>query len=237
MTNKRSGKPLILVVDDEADNRAFLKGILETQGFRVSAARQAGEAIETTAQSRSDLILSDVAMPGMSGMDLCRRLKADPRTARIPVVLMSGAHKDEKDQAEGIDLGADDYLLKPFTPRLLLAKIKGVLRRFAAPEEFREVLKEMGLSLDVQARVVKSGQKRLALTRKEFDLLTTFLRKRGRVLNHLFLLETVWGYDPALYNDPHTVESHIYSLRRKLGPKLGKLIVNVPGVGYRFEKI
>jgi DNA-binding response OmpR family regulator len=230
------GKPLILIVDDEADNRAFLKGLLERQGFNVSAARQADEAIEATERSRSDLILSDVAMPGMSGMELCRRLKGSARTARIPVILMSGAHKDEKDQAEGIDEGADDYLLKPFTPRLLLAKINGVLRRFHAPEEFREILKEMGLTLDVQARVVMIGKKRLALTRKEFDLLTTFLRKRGRVLNHLFLLETVWGYDPAVYNDPHTVESHIYSLRCKLGPKLGQMIVNVPGVGYRFEK-
>jgi DNA-binding response OmpR family regulator len=225
----------ILVVDDEAENRSFLKGILEREGFSVAAAQEAREALASAGESSPDLILSDVAMPGMTGVELCRRLKADARTARIPVILMSGAHKDEKDQAEGIDQGADDYLLKPFTPRLMLAKINGVLRRFAAPDEFRDVLKDMGLTLDVQARTVKSGKKRLALTRKEFDLLTTFLRKRGRVLSHMFLLETVWGYDPAVYNDPHTVESHISSLRRKLGPKVSKLIVNVPGVGYRFE--
>jgi DNA-binding response OmpR family regulator len=226
----------VLVVDDEADNRAFLKGILEPQGFSVLTAQHPREALDAAELSQPDLILSDVAMPGMSGLELCRRIKASPRTARIPVILMSGAHKEEKDQAEGIDLGADDYLLKPFTSRLMLAKINGVLRRFAAPEEFREVLKYMGLTLDVQERIVKSGKKRLALTRKEFDLLTTFLRKRGRVLNHMFLLETVWGYDPADYNDPHTVETHISSLRRKLGPKISKLIVNVPGIGYRFEK-
>ncbi len=226
----------ILVVDDEPDNRTFLKAILEPQGFSVALAQQAAEALDAAEQSSPDLILSDVAMPGLSGLELCRRIKSNARTSRIPIILMSGAQKAEKDQAEGIDLGADDYLTKPFTPRLLLAKINGVLRRFAAPEEFHEILKDMGLALDVQARTVKSGKKRLALTRKEFDLLTTFLRKRGRVLSHLFLLETVWGYDPAVYNDPHTVETHISSLRRKLGPKLSKLIVNVPGVGYRFEK-
>lgn len=226
----------VLVVDDEADNRAFLKGILEPRGFSVLLAQQGGEALDAAEQSSPDLILSDVSMPGITGLELCRRIKGNARTARIPVILMSGAQKDEKDQAEGIDIGADDYLIKPFTPRLMLAKINGVLRRFSAPEEIHEILKDMGLSLDVQARTVKSGRKILALTRKEFDLLTTFLRKRGRVLNHLFLLETVWGYDPAVYNDPHTVETHISSLRRKLGPKLSKLIVNVPGVGYRFEK-
>jgi DNA-binding response OmpR family regulator len=226
----------ILVVDDEADNRDFLKKILEPQGFSVTTAPQASETLDAAERSSPDLILSDVAMPGLSGLELCRLLKRNARTAGIPVILMSGAQKDEKDQAEGIDLGADDYLLKPFTPRLLLAKINAVLRRFAAPEEFREILEEMGLVLDVQARTVTAGKKALALTRKEFDLLTTFLRKRGRVLNHLFLLETVWGYDPAVYNDPHTVETHVSSLRRKLGPKVGRLIVNLPGVGYRFDK-
>jgi len=229
-------KNKILIVDDEADNRTFLKTVLEKHGFSVAAAQRAAEALDEADRSAPDLILSDVAMPGMTGLALCEKLKANPKTAAIPVVLMSGAQKDEKDQAEGIDLGADDYLLKPFTPRLMLAKINGVLRRFAAPDEFREILKEIGLTLDVQARTVESRKGRLALTRKEFDLLTTFLRKRGRVLSHLFLLETVWGYDPAVYNDPHTVETHISSLRRKLGPKLAKMIVNVPGVGYRFEK-
>lgn len=225
----------ILVVDDEDENRKFLKGILESQNFSVVLAQQAGEAFDAAEHSQPDLILSDVAMPGMTGLEFCRRIKANQRTAGIPVILMSGAHKEEKDQAEGIDLGADDYLVKPFNPMLMLAKINGVLRRFSAPEEFREVLKEIGLRLDVQARTVSSGKRRLALTRKEFDLLTTFLRKRGRVLNHLFLLETVWGYDTTVYNDGHTVETHICTLRRKLGPKLGKRIVSVPGVGYRFE--
>ena len=225
----------ILVVDDEADNRRFLKDVLESRGFSVMSADGAPEALLAAEQSQPDIVLSDVAMPGLSGTELVKRLKGNPRTARIPVILMSGAHKDEKNQADGIDLGADDYVLKPFTPRLLQAKINGVLRRYSAPEEFREVLKGMGLTLDVQARIAQTRKERLALTRKEFDLLTTFLRKRGKVLSHLFLLETVWGYDPALYNDPHTVETHISSLRRKLGPKLGKRIANVPGVGYRFE--
>lgn len=225
----------ILLVDDETDNRRFLKGVLEARGFSVTAAAGGSEACLAVRRSRPDLILSDVAMPGLSGDEMVRRLKSDPRTAHIPVILMSGAHKADEDQAGGIDSGADDYLLKPFTPRLMLAKINGVLRRCSFPEEIGEVLKEHGLRLDVQARTAEDSRGRLTLTRKEFDLISIFLRKRGKILRHAFLLENVWGYDPALYSDPHTVETHISSLRSKLGPKLGKRIVNVPGIGYRFD--
>lgn len=224
----------VLVVDDDAQHRSYLKTLLSEDGFAVSAAESGAAALAAVAKSRPDLVLSDVAMPGMSGLTLCRRLKADPRTAGVPLVLMSGARKADDEQAAGIEGGADDYLLKPFTPRLLLAKVRGVLRRFDAPEELKDVLELEGLTLDVQTRTATLKGRPIPLTRKEFDLLTALLRKQGRVLSVPFLLQTVWGYDPKDYSDPHTVETHVSSLRRKMGPKLAKRIVTIPTRGYRF---
>lgn len=226
----------ILVVDDEEDNRVVYKGVLEGEGFSVVLAKSASEALLAAADSRPDLILLDVAMPEMDGIELCRRLKSERGSSAIPVILMSGVHKGEADQTEGIEEGADDYLPKPFSPGLLAAKVRAVLRRYLAPRELEKTIKAEGLALDVQARTLTLKDRRIALTRKEFDLLTTFLRKPGRVLSIPYLLETVWGYDPADYNDPHTVKVHISSLRKKLGLKLGGKIVSVSGLGYRFER-
>lgn len=226
----------LLVVDDDPENRKFLRGVLEQNGFSVREAASVAEALSAAQSARPDLVLSDVAMPGGDGLSLCRALKGDKRTAGTPVILMSGAHTEEQDQSEGIELGADDYLIKPFLPRLMLAKVKAVLHRYGTPKEAGDVLKSEGLVLDVEARTVAVGGKPVKLNRKEFDLLATFLRKRGRVLSVPFLLETVWGYDPAVYNDSHTVEVHVSFLRRKLGPKLARRIVTVSGLGYRFDK-
>lgn len=226
----------ILVVDDDTEHRTYLKGLLATEGYSVSTADRAAEGLSSASKSRPDLIISDVAMPGMSGFTFCRKLKADRRTSGVPVILMSGAKTEEHEQATGIEEGADDYLLKPFTPRLLMAKIKAVLRRFDAPGELKEVLKDEGLTLDVETRTADLKGKRIPLTRKEFDLLTTLLRKQGRVVSVPYLLETVWGYDPSDYSDPHTVETHVSSLRRKMGTRLAKKIVTIPTRGYQFAK-
>jgi DNA-binding response OmpR family regulator len=225
----------ILLVDDEEDFRKMLRAFLREAGHTVVDAGSAREALLSAVDSQPDIVISDVQMPGMDGLEFCRRLRAGSRTARIPIVLMSGASKEERDQIEGFDSGADDYVLKPFEPPLLLAKIDAVLRRYVTAAELSEVLKLDGVALDVQARTVRSGGRQVGLTRKEFDLLTLLLRKRGHVLTPQFLLESVWGYDLAEYNDPHTVTVHLSSLRRKLGPRLGKKIVTVPGTGYRFE--
>ena len=174
-------------------------------------------------------------MPGGDGLSLLAQLRADEKTARVPVILMSGVHKSAKDQAEGLDEGADDYLPKPVSPALIRAKVAAVLRRYGAPEELGRELKAHGLVIDVAARTVTVSGKRTALTRKEFDLLTMFFRKPGLVLTVPFLLETVWGYDPADYSDPHTIGVHVSSLRRKVGGKIAARIVAVPGIGYRFD--
>jgi two-component system alkaline phosphatase synthesis response regulator PhoP len=225
----------VLLVDDEADNRRIYGDVLEAEGYAVTRATNAKEAFASALESVPDIVLSDVSMPGGDGLSLLAKLRADRKTARVPVVLMSGVHKGADDQADGLDQGADDYLPKPVSPALIRAKIAAVLRRYGAPEELGEQLKANGLVIDVAARTVKVGGKRVALTRKEFDLLTTFLRKPGRVLSVPFLLETVWGYDPADYSDPHTIGVHVSTLRRKIGAKLASRIVALPSLGYRFD--
>lgn len=226
----------VLVVDDEEESRRALGGLLGARGFSTVLAGGAEEGLRAALRARPDVVLSDVSMPGRGGLELCRALKADARTAAMPVVLMSGARREDDAQVEGLEAGADDYLLKPLDPRLLAAKLRGVLRRGPPPPELREVLRAHGLRIDVAARTVTSRRGAVPLTRKEFDLLTVFLRRPGRVLSTAYLLETVWGYDPALYNDPHTVETHLSSLRKKAGRALGRRFVNVPGLGYRFER-
>lgn len=225
----------VLLVDDEPDMLTAYRGLLEGAGFSVSVASSAAEALAAARASRPDLVLSDVAMPAGDGRSLTAQLRADPATRSIPIVLMSGAFKEEEDQAEGLEAGADDYLPKPASPRLLAARLRAVLRRAEAPEELGRTLEADGLRLDVAARVLERSGKRIPLTRKEFDLLTTFLRRPGRVLTPAFLLETVWGYDPADYNDPRTVTVHVSSLRKKVGSPLADRLVSVPGVGYRLE--
>lgn len=225
----------ILLVDDEADNRRVYGDLLGASGYAVQRASGAREAFDAAVASVPDLVLSDVSMPGGDGLSLLAKLRADKRTARVPVILMSGVYKDSDDLAEGLDSGADDYLPKPVSPALIRAKIAAVLRRYDAPVELGEQLKAHGLVIDVAARTATVSGRRVRLTRKEFDLLTTFLRKSGRVLTVPFLLEAVWGYDPADYSDPHTIGVHVSTLRRKIGSKLGERIVAVTGLGYRFD--
>lgn len=234
-TARMTPKRRILLVDDEADNRRVFGDVLTAEGYAVKRASSARAAFESAVSWVPDLVLSDIAMPGGDGLSLLANLRADKRTARVPVVLMSGIFKEADDLVAGLDSGADDYLAKPFSPVLMRAKIAAVLRRYAMPSEPGEQLEADGLVIDVAARTVTAGGRRIALTRKEFDLLTTFLRKPGRLLRSPFLLETVWGYDPADYSDPHTIGVHVSTLRRKIGAKLGERIVAVPGLGYRFD--
>ncbi len=225
----------VLLVDDEADNRRIYSLILQHEGYAVKTAATAAEAFSAAVESPPDLVLSDVSMPEEDGLSLLRRLRAEKRTAAVPFILMSGVRTGADEQADGLEQGADDYLPKPVPPALLRAKVAAVLRRYEAPRELNETLRSHGLSLDVAARTVKVGTRAVGLTRKEFDLLTTFLRRRGRVLSVPYLLEAVWNYDPADYSDPHTVGVHVSTLRKKIGTTVAAKIVSVPGVGYRFD--
>ncbi|MBI2787447.1 MAG: response regulator transcription factor [Elusimicrobia bacterium] len=228
-------KGRILLVDDNADMRRVYGDVLAGEGYEVQRVSGGREAFAAAVADLPDLVLSDVSMPGGGGLSLLAKLRADKATARVPVVLMSGVHKGSADQADGLEQGADDYLPKPVAPALMLAKVAAVLRRYAAPEELGDRLKAHGLVLDVLARTVTVSGKRVRLTRKEFDLLTVLLRKAGTVVSVPFLLESVWGYDPADYSDPHTIGVHVSTLRRKIGARIGERIVAVPGLGYRFE--
>lgn len=225
----------ILVVDDDRSILNVINKYLTQSGFSVLFTDNGSEALLLFKDSKPDLILCDSEMPGLDGNALCRRIKQEAATRTVPVILMSGAKIADKDVLQGFEGGADDYVLKPFSLPVLLARLKAVLRRYEAADKKEDVLAKCGLTIDPSGRTVKIGKEPVSLTRKEFDLLAVLLSKSGRVLSIPYLLETVWGYDPADYNDPGTVEVHVYHLRKKLGPKLAKRIVNMPGLGYKFD--
>ncbi|PKM97234.1 MAG: DNA-binding response regulator [Elusimicrobia bacterium HGW-Elusimicrobia-3] len=224
----------ILVVEDDRQMLDVIRRYLENHDYRVICTGNGSEALVMARDSRPDLAVLDANLPGLDGFSLCLALKSAPETAHMPVIIISGARTDDEDIVEGYDRGADDYLAKPFDFQVLTAKINAVLRRYGAGRA-ATVLREKGLELDPEGRTARVGGKPVQLTRKEFDLLTLLLEKKGRVLGVPYLLETVWGYDMATYDKPHTVETHVSSLRRKLGEKLGERIQSVTGHGYKFE--
>jgi DNA-binding response OmpR family regulator len=225
----------ILLVDDDRDILKMVKRYLAANGMTVMTTDNGSDALLLVRDSMPDLILCDAEMPGLDGHAFCRRIKKEASTRSVPVVLMSGARIAEKDVLSGFDGGADDYVIKPFSLPILLARLLAVLRRYSAVEDKAQVLRKCGIDLDPAGRTVKVGRDPVTLTRKEFDLLAILLSKSGRVLSIPYLLETVWGYDPADYNDSSTVEVHVYQLRKKLGAKLAKHIVNMSGIGYKFD--
>lgn len=226
----------ILVVDDDKSVIQVVERYLKANGYAVVYADNASEGLLMARESKPDLVLCDVSMPGMDGFALCRVLRRDGQMRQVPVVIMSGERIEDKDVLAGFDGGADDYVLKPFSMSVLLARLKAVLRRYETSVKMESKLRKDGVELDPGARTVKLKGKSIAMTRKEFDLLAILLAHPGRVHAVPYLLETVWGYDPADYNDPGTVEVHVSHLRKKLGPRLGKRLVNVVGHGYKFEE-
>ena len=225
----------ILVVDDDRAILKMIKQYLTANGVAVVITDNGSEALLFIRDSRPDLVLCDSQMPGLDGQALCRAIKREAKTSSIPVVLMSGERVGDKDVVSGLELGADDYILKPFSMSVLLARLRAVLRRYEAVASSNETLQQAGIELDAQGRTVAVGGKPISLTGKEFDLLAVLISKSGRLLSVTSLLETVWGYDPANYNDPSTVEVHVSHLRKKLGPRHARFIVNVPGHGYKFD--
>ncbi|MFI5362657.1 MAG: response regulator transcription factor [Elusimicrobiota bacterium] len=228
----------ILVVDDERAILAMVRKYLGANGFTVIIADNGSEALLLVKDSKPDIILCDAEMPGLDGNALCRRIKQEAVTRSIPVILMSGALIADRDVLKGFEGGADDYILKPFSLPVMLARLRAVLRRYSTAqtqEDGHSNCGKCGIELDAAGRTVRVGRAPVRLTRKEFDLLAVLLSKSGRVLSIPYLLETVWGYDPADYNDPGTVEVHVYHLRKKLGPKVANRIVNMHGLGYKFD--
>jgi len=227
-------KEKILIVDDEKDIVKMLDYNLKKEGFRTVAASDGEEALDKAAREHPDLILLDLMLPEVDGLEVCKALKKEPKTAAIPVIMLT-AKTQETDKIVGLELGADDYVTKPFSPRELLARIKAILRRTREKEKLPEVLTVGDLSLDFDRISVSVNKKHIELTAKEFELLKTLIKAKGRVLSRDFLLDTIWGYDRASEILTRTVDVHIRTLRKKL-KTAARHIKTVKNYGYSFEE-
>ena len=226
-------KDKILIVEDEKDIVKMLEYNLKKEGFKVIDARDGEDALDLAARHYPGLILLDLMLPGMDGLEVCRALKKEPKTASIPIIMLT-AKSQESDKVVGLELGADDYITKPFSPRELIARIKAVLRRVNDKEKLPEIFQAGDLKIDFAKISVSVKDKPVELTAKEFELLKTLLKAKGRVLSRDYLLDTVWGLDHAMEIQTRTVDVHIRTLRKKI-KTASKYIITVKNYGYRFE--
>jgi phosphate regulon transcriptional regulator PhoB len=222
----------VLVVEDEPDIRDLLVFHLERGGYQVRSVPTGAEALRDVKAAPPDLVLLDLMLPELDGLEVCRRLRQDPATAVLPIVMLT-AKGDEVDRVVGLEMGADDYIVKPFSPQEVLARVRAVLRR-ARPGPSWAPLRVGALVVDTATHSVMVGGAPLALTPKEFDLLRALMEARGRVLSREFLLDRVWGYAAASEIESRTVDVHVRRLRAKLG-EAGRRILTVKNVGYRLD--
>jgi two-component system, OmpR family, alkaline phosphatase synthesis response regulator PhoP len=223
----------ILVVDDEPDIVEIVRYNLEKSGYQVLMAGDGGKALGMARSQHPDLVVLDVMMPGIDGLEVCAILR---RETDLPIILLT-ARDSETDKVVGLEMGADDYLTKPFSPRELLARIKAVLRRTKTVTAGAGAMRSGELELDLVKHEARRCGKPLALTAKEFTLLEFLMQHTGIALARQAILDHVWGYD--YYGDPRTVDVHIRRLREKVeaDPHQPRLISTVPGLGYRFEEL
>lgn len=223
----------ILVVEDHNDTIELLKYNLTSSGYEVVTAMDGHKALEQAEKEKPNLILLDLMLPGIDGLEVCRRLKQDVSTQYIPVVMLT-AKGEEVDRVVGLELGVDDYIVKPFSPRELVLRVKAVLRRSGEVPETRRPgkWKREGLSVDFEAHTVECDGELVALTATEFKLFSELLQHEGKVRTRDHLLDTVW--DTHFEGYSRTVDTHIRRLRQKLGP-YADYIETVRGVGYRFK--
>lgn len=221
----------ILVVEDEPDLVEALQYNLEQEGFEVDSVDRGDDALSKIRKQAPDLILLDLMLPGMDGLELTRILKRDDRLAHLPVVMLT-AKGEEVDRIVGFELGADDYIPKPFSPREVVLRCKAVLRRREPPTEDRDVLELGGIELNVAGHQLRVRGEETPLTATELRLLKVLIERAGRVQTRGQLLSDVWGYAEDI--DSRTVDTHIRRLRRKLGEEAER-IETVIGVGYRLR--
>ena len=220
----------ILIVEDEADVADLLAHHLKAAGFSVDIANNGHIALNAVKNLSPKLVVLDLMLPGMSGLDICRILKSDPRTSKIAIVILS-AKIEELDRVLGFELGADDYVMKPFSPREFVLRIRAILRRRSDGIE-EELLRVGDLVLDRSRHEVRAGDRLIECTATEFRLLGILMERKGRVQARDRLLSDVWGYDSVI--DTRTVDTHMRRLRDKLG-EFGKYIETVRGFGYRLS--
>ncbi|MBI3316739.1 MAG: response regulator transcription factor [Candidatus Omnitrophica bacterium] len=225
-------KASILLIEDEKNIIELVRYNLEQEGYKVFVSTRGNTGAEEAIRRKPSLIILDLMLPEMNGLDVCKTLKANDMTAAIPVVMLT-AKSEEADKIVGLELGADDYITKPFSPRELLARVKAVLRRSQEkPKE--KTLKAGDLEVDTGKHIVTVKGKTCELTSKEFDLLQILMEARGRVLTREVLLDKIWGYEPSLNIETRTVDMHIGQLRKKIRSESPR-IVTVKNVGYRFD--
>ena len=228
-------KKKILIVDDEKDLTKLLDYNLKQEGFDTLIAHEGKTALDMARRKKPDLIILDVMLPDLSGTEICKIVRSDNETADLPIIMLS-AKGEEIDRILGLELGADDYVTKPFSPRELILRIKRVLKRgkekriIAEDESF---LKRGLLTIDLSKHKVFVEKKEVGLTVKEFELLLELARDKGRVKTREGLLNNIWGYDDDVFT--RTIDTHIRRLREKLG-EAGDYIETVRGIGYRFKE-
>ena len=227
--------PTILLVDDEDAVQKLLAYPLEREGFRVVSARDGREALDVFAAESPDLVVLDIMLPQLDGLEVCKRLRA---RSTVPIIMLT-ARDDELDKVVGLELGADDYITKPFSIREFRSRIRALLRRAQLPpysgDESEEVISADGLRIDVARRTVEVAGAPVQLTYVEFELLRTMAAAPGRVFSRKMLLEELWGGSD--YREPRTIDVHVRHLREKLerDPREPEFIHTVRGVGYRFR--
>jgi two-component system alkaline phosphatase synthesis response regulator PhoP len=226
-------KEKILVVEDEKDIVKMLDYNLKKEGFRAISAHDGEDALDLVNREHPDLIILDLMLPGMDGLEVCKTLKKNTKTTSTPIIMLT-AKSQESDKIVGLELGADDYVTKPFSPRELIARVKAVLRRIKEKDKLPEVIKIGDLSIDFSKIIVAIKGRVAELTAKEFELLKTLINAKGRVLSRDYLLDTIWGFDNAIEIQTRTVDVHIRTLRKKLRNEAGR-IITVKNYGYRFE--
>jgi DNA-binding response OmpR family regulator len=219
-----------LIIEDDPDIAESVRYNLDAAGFQstIASTGEQGLKLALEAQNSPGLIILDLMLPGMSGMELCRRLRRENQTRKTPIIMLT-AKTSEADRVAGLDVGADDYIAKPFSVRELLARVRAVLRRIEG--EAGESYEDRRLRIDFEDVRASCDGKNVRLTHKEFQLLSTLAKKKGRVITRQQLLDQVWGY--SYYGDARTLDVHIRRLRQKL-ETCGDCIETVVGVGYRF---
>lgn len=222
----------ILLIEDDKDIVELLKHYLEKETFALKAAADGFSGVRKAKAENFDLIILDIMLPEMDGLEVCKELRGDPKTEGIPIIMLT-AKTEETDKIVGLELGADDYVTKPFSPKELVARVKALLRRVERKPEKEKIYHYGKITLDVSKHEVLFNNKPLELTSKEFDLLECLLRSKGRVLSRDYLMDQVWGYD--YYGGMRTVDVHIRRLREKI-PILSTAIQTVKNLGYKMKE-
>ncbi|HTO68267.1 MAG TPA: response regulator [Myxococcota bacterium] len=222
----------VLVVDDEPDLLELVRVNLAQSGYTVETAASGSDALTALRRAPPDVMILDLMLPDLSGTEVCARVRADQRLAALPIIMLT-AKSEEIDRVVGLELGADDYVTKPFSPRELALRVRAVLRRRAPTGEGARVLEHDALRVDPDSHRASVDGREITLTAKEFQLLVALMGRPGRVMTRERLLDEVWGSDITVTS--RTIDTHLKRLREKLG-RAGDLIETVRGVGYRFAE-